>query len=132
MATPSRYKGHHRERMAIRRNLAMEDRPCWICCGPIDYAIKGQSHPYHFEVDELVPVSRGGSPTDPDNVAPAHRICNNWRGNRSVAETEATKAAVVEAYGGWSDPIDFVRKAKSLRRGKPPAPSVQAKTTTDW
>ncbi len=34
-----------------------------------------------YELDEIVPVSRGGSPYDPDNVQPAHRICNQRKGD---------------------------------------------------
>ena len=37
-----------------------------------------------FEVDEIVPVSKGGSPYDRGNVAPAHRICNERRGNKPL------------------------------------------------
>lgn len=37
-----------------------------------------------FECDELVPVSRGGSPYDPANVDAAHRICNEKRGNKPL------------------------------------------------
>lgn len=37
-----------------------------------------------FELDELVPVSKGGSPFDFENVAPAHRICNQKRGNKAL------------------------------------------------
>ena len=32
-----------------------------------------------------MPVSKGGSPIDRANVAPAHRICNERRGNKSFA-----------------------------------------------
>lgn len=39
-----------------------------------------------FEVDEIVPVSRGGSPIDQANVQPAHRICNQKKGNRMGGE----------------------------------------------
>lgn len=54
-----------------------------------------------FEVDELVPVSRywiGGyrSPeqcaADYGNLAAAHRACNQWRSNKSVAEVMAIAA----------------------------------------
>ena len=34
-----------------------------------------------FEVDEVVPVSRGGDPLDFSNTQPAHRICNQRKGN---------------------------------------------------
>ena len=39
-----------------------------------------------FEVDEIVPVSMGGSPFDRDNVDAAHRICNQKRGNTPVSQ----------------------------------------------
>lgn len=35
-----------------------------------------------FEVDELVPVSKGGDPLDRANVDAAHRVCNERKGNR--------------------------------------------------
>ena len=35
-----------------------------------------------FEVDEIVPVSKGGDPLDFGNTQPAHRICNQRKGNK--------------------------------------------------
>jgi 5-methylcytosine-specific restriction endonuclease McrA len=34
------------------------------------------------EVDEIVPFSLGGSPTDKGNVQLVHRICNQKKSNR--------------------------------------------------
>lgn len=39
-----------------------------------------------FTADELVPVSRGGSPYDPSNIKAAHRICNMKRQNKPLEE----------------------------------------------
>lgn len=69
--------------------LRAQGRPCWICQAfgrpaSIDYSLPA-GHPGSFECDELVPVSRGGSPTDHANLAAAHRACNEWRSDRSVA-----------------------------------------------
>ena len=77
-------------RRKLRMWLRSQGRPCWICQafgrnGDIDYSLPAR-HPYSFEVDELVPVSKGGSPIDRSNVDAAHRCCNQWRGNKSVAE----------------------------------------------
>lgn len=74
-------------RKAVAR-LRAEGRPCWICealgrDGTIDYSLPA-GDPGSFECDELVPVSLGGSPTDPANLAATHRACNEWRSNRSV------------------------------------------------
>ena len=51
------------------------------CAYLTDYDLPA-GDPMSFEVDEIVPVSLGGSPIDPNNVQPAHRICNQRKGNR--------------------------------------------------
>lgn len=55
--------------------------PCAICGAPIDYSLPAR-HPLSFEVDEIVPVSLGGSELEWSNLQPAHRICNERKGNR--------------------------------------------------
>ena len=55
--------------------------PCAICAAPIDYSLPA-GDPWSYELDEIVPVSLGGSELDPGNVQPAHRICNQRKGNR--------------------------------------------------
>ena len=117
MTTNPRYaKGSARRK--LRGWLAAQDLPCHLCGRPIDYDLPARD-PWAFEVDELVPVSLGGDPYDPGNVAPAHRICNQRRGNRSVEQ------------------------ARRLLRGqvacKPEAPGAGAtadqprpRTTRDW
>lgn len=56
-----------------------------------------------FEVDEIVPVSRWEEAgymsaeqcaLDPNNQAPAHRICNQRKGNR-FAESAATTVPLI-------------------------------------
>ena len=80
-------------RRNIRKWLRAQGRPCWICrafgrSGAIDYSLPA-GHPFSFEVDELVPVSKGGSPPSRANVDAAHRCCNQWRSDKSVAEVLA-------------------------------------------
>ena len=72
-------------RRRVRAWLKAQQRPCHICGMPIDYSLPA-GHPMSFEVDELVPVSKGGSPYRTDNVDAAHRICNERRGNRDLSE----------------------------------------------
>ncbi len=71
--------------------------------------LKEQTRQYQDEVDELVPVSRyweGGYPTpqacalDYNNHGAVHRACNQWRGNRSVAEV----LAIARGRGGAGKP----------------------------
>ena len=105
---------------ARRRALAARMRAaggsCWICGLAIDCGLPA-GDPLAFELDELVPVSKGGSPTDPANVAPAHRCCNQWRSNRSVSAVERIRAEA-RARGGWRDPRAFCEAARSVAKGK--------------
>lgn len=96
---PRRSNGYQRN-LRIKR-LKSEGRPCWICVlagksGVIDYSLRFP-HPYSFVVDELVPVSKywlGGYPSaqaaalDYNNLAAAHKCCNEWRGNKTVDEVK--------------------------------------------
>ena len=89
MASNPRYANGARRR-EIRRWLMATQDVCAICGQPIDKSLttyvdpkdgRAKRHPMSFEVDEIVPVSKGGDPLDRRNVQAAHRICNQRRGN---------------------------------------------------
>lgn len=56
---------------------------CHLCGQPVDKTLPA-GLPGSPEVDELVPVSRGGSATDFSNCFLAHRWCNRIRSNHTV------------------------------------------------
>lgn len=72
------------KRTMLRARVAAEGAPCHLCGKAIDYMLPA-GDPMCFELDEIVPVSKGGNPLDYANVAPAHRICNQRRGNRGLS-----------------------------------------------
>lgn len=69
----------HRRRI-LRQRVKALGLPCAICGLPIDYSLP-PLHPWSYELDEIIPVSLGGDELDPNNVQPAHRICNERKGN---------------------------------------------------
>lgn len=79
MANNPRQKNGNARRK-LRARLKAEQRPCALCGRSIDYSLPA-GHPYSFEVDEIIPVSRGGNPFMYSNVQPTHRICNQRKGN---------------------------------------------------
>lgn len=81
-------------RRKLRARVAAMGLPCHICGQPIDYSLPA-GDPMSYELDELLPVSLGGSPIDPANVAPAHRACNQMKGNK-IGFTLARPAATRE------------------------------------
>lgn len=91
MGNPRRVQGYRRDQ--LRKRIASLGLPCAICGRPIDYSLttwidpkdgKRKPHPMRYELDEIIPISKGGSHIDPDNVQPTHRICNQRKGNKIV------------------------------------------------
>lgn len=80
MAKPNPRRTNGAKRTALRKRVKSLGLPCAICGRAIDYSLP-VGDPMSYELDEIVPVSKGGSPYDFDNVQPAHRICNQQKGN---------------------------------------------------
>ena len=97
MAKPNpRVSNGHRRRELRRRVIAEEDR-CGICGLAVDKTLP-HGLPGSPEVDEIMPVSRGGDPLARTNVRLSHRcLCNQRRGNgsREQGKAAAQRAPVV-------------------------------------
>lgn len=81
-----RYANSSKRNKVRKWLLATQDR-CALCGKPIDKTLN-TPHPMSAEVDEIVPISKGGSPISRDNVQLAHRICNQRKGNRMALRIE--------------------------------------------
>lgn len=127
---------NYRARQRIRKQLEQDNSPCWICGLPIPAAKAG--HPYAMEVDELVPISKGGSAIDRGNVARAHRCCNQWRSDKPVELVRSIAANAAAMYGRWRCPFEFIGFAnlayKRMRRGESSVKLEfgQVVTSRDW
>lgn len=105
MATPKHNANGHRRR-ELRKRVLREESTCALCDQPIDTTIgytPGKHgprcpgapctgcipDPMRPEVDEDIPRSRGGSPYDRGNTHAMHRICNQFKSNRTLAEARA-------------------------------------------
>ena len=79
MGNPRRANGHRRTQ--LRRRVLAHYTHCAICGKPVDKTLP-MLDPLAPEVDEILPVSRGGDPLAWSNVQLAHRICNQRKGDR--------------------------------------------------
>lgn len=77
-------------RAALRQRVLAAYDVCAICGREVDKTLPA-THPLAPEVDEIIPVSRGGSPYDWDNLQLTHRICNQRKGNRMVGDVDLKK-----------------------------------------
>lgn len=122
-----RYSNGARRR-AIRARWEAIGAPCALCGRPIDYDLPA-GHPMAFEVDEVVPVSRGGDPLDFANTQPAHRICNQRKGNgRAVAVATSSRDA---ARATW-DERDEETDPTDGRGAGSREPRAGLPTSRDW
>lgn len=91
-----------REVQAYVRRLVLSGAPCAICGKQINLDLdqwyidpkdgKRKRAPWSLEVDEIIPISAGGSPISRDNVQPAHRICNQRKGGKRAIKIKSHRA----------------------------------------
>ena len=74
-----------RARKSVESRVKAEESVCHLCLEPVDKTLP-VGVPGAAEVDEIVPVSRGGDPLDRSNCRLAHKSCNSRRQGMSVAE----------------------------------------------
>ena len=93
MSNNPRYE-NYAARQKLRARLLHNTEVCALCGKPIDKTLK-TPHPMSAEVDEIIPISKGGSPIAPDNCQLVHRICNQRKGNKTNT-TVSTVRRVIE------------------------------------
>ena len=100
MHNPRRTNSTRRNRVVAR--VKAEETDCWLCGEPVDKTLPPHL-PDSPEVDEVLPVSKGGDPYDRANCRLAHRKCNRLRGNgdNPIARTPDT----ISTTRRWSDPL---------------------------
>jgi 5-methylcytosine-specific restriction endonuclease McrA len=97
MATNPRQKNSTLRAKVVRR-VKREEHLCWLCGEPVDKSLP-HGLPESPEIDEIIPVSRGGSPFDRSNCHLSHRICNQRRGNKMPYEiTRSEQLVTSEEY----------------------------------
>lgn len=95
---PRRANGYRRDQ--VRRRVLTEEDDCWLCGKPVDKSLP----PYLSgspEVDEIIPVAQGGSPTDRSNCRLSHRLCNVRRGQETKQQLRATEVQPLETARTW-------------------------------
>lgn len=111
-ASNIRHRNGWRRKQVVAEVLASEDT-CFLCGKPVDKSLP-PGQPGSPEIDEDIPVSRGGSFIDRRNCHLAHRLCNGIKHNHSTAWARH-KLGHPSAVGGAVHAVT----ADALRRTKP-------------
>lgn len=83
-----RTKGNRGAFEAARLKVLKTQTICGICGKPVDFSYKNP-HPLAPTVDHIIPVSKGGHPTDLSNLQLAHRYCNRAKSDKLYAPLKA-------------------------------------------
>ncbi len=72
-----------------KKKIYATQRLCGICGNPVDFSLKFP-HPLSPCIDHIIPVSKGGHPSELGNLQLAHMCCNRQKSDKLVIRTELT------------------------------------------
>ena len=69
--------------------LATQDL-CGICGKPVDKTLPA-THPLSASIDHIIPIAKGGHPSDLSNLQLAHRACNREKGTHIIPQKKRSE-----------------------------------------
>lgn len=84
-------EGAHRTQFEKNKRLILQTQEvCGICGKPVDKRLK-YPHPLSPTVDHIIPIIKGGHPSDIENLQLAHWSCNRAKSDKLIETKEADK-----------------------------------------
>lgn len=87
-ARPDRDGTHRTAFERAKKKIYATQSVCGICGQPVDFSLK-YPHPMSACIDHIIPVAKGGHPSDPDNLQLAHWMCNRQKSDKLFANPSA-------------------------------------------
>ena len=78
---PDRVGTHRAQFDKNRKKIYATQTICGICGKPVDFSLKFPD-PMSPTVDHIIPVAKGGHPSDIDNLQLAHFYCNRAKSDK--------------------------------------------------
>lgn len=87
--------GSHRKQFERnKKRIYATQTVCGICGKPIDFSYK-YPHPLSPCIDHIIPVAKGGHPSDLDNLQLAHWTCNRQKSDKLLNTKKSVKEQVI-------------------------------------
>ena len=111
--------GAHRKQFENnKKRIYATQTICGICGKPVDFSYK-YPHPLSPCIDHIIPVAKGGHPSDLDNLQLAHMTCNRQKSDKIFANN-AIKTEKVISNRILPQTIDWTTYRSKKGRGIPP------------
>ena len=107
MQRTDRLPGNRAAYEKARQQILKTQTICGICGKPVDFSLK-YPHPLSPTVDHIIPVAKGGHPTDISNLQLAHRCCNREKSDKLMQPKEQSKIEVLSnrvlpLHNNWTE-----------------------------
>lgn len=76
-----------------RKRILATQNTCGICGGSVDFELK-PPHPMSPTIDHIIPIAKGGHPSDISNLQLAHWTCNRQKSDKIFKQGHKTKQVV--------------------------------------
>ena len=70
-----------------KKKIYATQKVCGICGKPVDFRLKFP-HPLSPCIDHIIPVAKGGHPSDLGNMQLAHMTCNRLKSDKLFAQKQ--------------------------------------------
>lgn len=74
-----------------KKRIYATQKVCGICGQPVDFSLKFPN-PLSPCIDHIIPIDKGGHPSDIDNLQLAHLSCNRAKSDKLIVKSNSTGA----------------------------------------
>jgi len=92
---------HNKPYLRNKKIIFATQTVCGICGRPVDFSLKFP-HPMSATVDHIIPVARGGHPSDISKLHLAHFFCNRQKSDKNVNVVFVSDDDIVMTDLPWS------------------------------
>ena len=108
------HDGSHRVQFERnKKKIYATQTVCGICGNPVDFSFKFP-HPLSPCIDHIIPIAKGGHPSDIDNLQLAHFCCNRQKSDKLEMDERNSKNEAEEIS---NDNLPLSADWKSYRFG---------------
>lgn len=98
---PDRNGEHRGQFEKNKKRIYAKQTVCGICGKPVDMSLQ-YPHPLSKCIDHIIPVSRGGHPSDINNLQLAHWTCNRQKGDKLAEPKQSNTETLSNRVLPWS------------------------------
>lgn len=84
-----RYGTHRGAFEKNKKKIFATQTVCGICGKEVDFSLR-YPHPLSACIDHIIPIAKGGHPSDIDNLQLAHWTCNRQKSDKLIDKKDIT------------------------------------------